>query len=288
MVVATKLNRICHSPSFVSRPLPSPCSRIAATGVTDFNAVRRFYSVLATGVSVLACWAARGQIPRIGQINPMRLQADYVTLSVGELKKEEEWYERVLGFHAAVRQLSPTFKEVQLSIDDGYHIDLVWQKGSERPAETGYLRQGWMHVVFTTPAIGAAYDRLKKLRTDVHADYNDQGHIWRIYLHDPERNEIEIVASSGETLGVLNLPVRAPAAMPAGESRSLVIRTCTGCHSVQTIIVVRRTKADWKRTIARMIGLGAIATTQEQGLILNYLNTHFGRAGASNDVPSSP
>jgi catechol 2,3-dioxygenase-like lactoylglutathione lyase family enzyme len=243
---------------------------------------------IASAVMVLSlgCRTAIGGILGYRDINPMQLQGEYVILSVANMDKEVTWYERMLGFREIERHVGPHSKEVKLSTGDAYDIELVWRKGSVRPKETGYLRQGWMHVVFTTRAIDAAYERLKKLRSGVYANYNDQGHIWRIYLHDPDGNEIEIVARSGETLGALNAPPPVLVVLPAGTNRALVVRTCTACHSAQTITVMRRTKADWKRTIARMVVIGAVATKNEQELILHYLSQNFGRSPFSVQGPS--
>ena len=126
--------------------------------------------------------------------NPMGLLPNHATASVADLEKESEWYRRVLGFHQVRRvHASPDFEVLQMGIP-GYRIDLVWQKGSSRPHEAqGSFQQGWLHVVFETPAIDAAYKRLVDLGTDVKADRNTQAAITRLVFHDPEGNELEIV-----------------------------------------------------------------------------------------------
>lgn len=126
--------------------------------------------------------------------NPLRLLPNHATASVADLEKESEWYRRVLGFHEIHRfQGSPDFQVLQMGIP-GYRIDLVWQKGSSRPHDArGPFQQGWLHVVFETPVIDAAYKRLMDLGTDVKADRNAQATITRLVFHDPEGNELEIV-----------------------------------------------------------------------------------------------
>ncbi len=75
----------------------------------------------------------------------------------------------------------------------GYRIDLVWQKGSSRPhGTTGSFQQGWLHVVFKTPALDEDYKRLTEAKANVVADKDSQSKITRLLLHDPEGNEIEI------------------------------------------------------------------------------------------------
>jgi catechol 2,3-dioxygenase-like lactoylglutathione lyase family enzyme len=124
--------------------------------------------------------------------NPLQLSPHHATASVANLDKESAWYEQVLGFQEVSRSSnSPDFQVRHLALGD-YRIDLVWQKGSSRPAQAGALRQGWFHVVFKTPIIEADLHRLQALGTDVKADRNTQHAITRLILHDAEGNELEI------------------------------------------------------------------------------------------------
>src|SRR5580658_2910678 len=128
------------------------------------------------GLSVAA------EAPPTDDINPMQLQADHVTASVADLDKEEAWYKQVFGFREVVRhKRGPDFEVAHLSLGD-YHIDLAWQRGSSRQPQSDYFRQGWEHVVFTTPVLEQAYQRLVKLGTDVRADRNGKGTIWRLFV----------------------------------------------------------------------------------------------------------
>lgn len=211
-------------------------------------------------------------------INPMQLEPDHVTASVADLDKEEAWYIRVFGFREIVRhKRGPDFEVAHLSLNV-YHIDLAWQKGSVRQKETRYFRQGWEHVVFTTPILESAYERLVAMGTDARADRNGKGKMWRVFVDDPEGNEIEIVASDGETRAALpQIPTVVPeSVLPAGENRGLVIRTCAVCHPAQTAVDRRLTKAEWDSTMKRMMERGAVATPEEQARILDYLNKNFG------------
>jgi predicted enzyme related to lactoylglutathione lyase len=56
----------------------------------------------------------------------------------------------------------------------------------------GPLRQGWLHVVFHTPMIEEALKRLQAAGIDVKAFKDDDGHLQRLILHDPEGNELEL------------------------------------------------------------------------------------------------
>ena len=113
--------------------------------------------------------------------------------------------------------------------------------------------------------------------TDARADRNGKGLIWRVFLNDPEGNELEIVASDGETRAALpQIPTVVPeTVLPAGENRELVIRTCTVCHPAELAVAKRHTKEEWSNTMERMIVRGAVADPEEQMRILEYLNKNF-------------
>jgi len=231
----------------------------------------------AGALSLLACWGVTSWARNYPTNNPMQLQYDHITISVADLAKEMTWYERVFGLRENLFHPGTTIEVAHLSMGGRYHLDLVWQKGSVRPQETGNLKQGWVRAAFTSPAIEVAYERLKTLHVYLHASYDGRGRISRIALRDPEGNEIDIVRRMGATPGELNPTSPIPeAALPAGRARSLVVFTCTVCHSVETFTVRRRTKVDWERTIGRMIALGAVANQYEQGQILNYLAKNLG------------
>ena len=142
----------------------------------------------------VALFAAEHSGAQSSQSNPLQLSFHHATVSVADLDKEIAWYERVLGFQQGKRfDVSDDFAVVQMTMP-GYRIDLVWQKGSSRPLQPqGTFRQGWLHIVFKTPAIDAAYKHLLEQKTDVKADRSPQSAITRLVFHDPEGNEVEIV-----------------------------------------------------------------------------------------------
>jgi catechol 2,3-dioxygenase-like lactoylglutathione lyase family enzyme len=145
-------------------------------------------------VGAMICTAsAAGQT---SDVNPLQLAPHHVTASVADVEKESEWYQRVLGFREIGREnKSPDFALRQMGIP-GYRIDLRWSKGTLRPAREGVQpAQGWFHVVFATPRIDAAYQKLVAEKTDVKAYRNEQSAIMRMIVHDPEGNEVEITPS---------------------------------------------------------------------------------------------
>lgn len=128
--------------------------------------------------------------------NPLQLSPHHATAVVNDMEKEARWYERVLGFKEVQRfRTGADFELRQMGIP-GYRLDLLWQRGSVRPeTPSGTPRQGWLHVVFQSPAIDANYKRLVTEGTDVKASRNAESVITRLTFHDPEGNELEIVRS---------------------------------------------------------------------------------------------
>jgi catechol 2,3-dioxygenase-like lactoylglutathione lyase family enzyme len=125
--------------------------------------------------------------------NPMEIIPSHATLSVSNLDTEVEWYERVMGFKVTSRaKRGDDFEVVETSIP-GYRIDMSWRKGSVRHHVLDFdTDQGWMHIVFQSPALEADYNRLVALKADVKANKNKDGTIGRLIIHDPEGTEIEI------------------------------------------------------------------------------------------------
>ena len=128
------------------------------------------------------------------KLNPLDLSANHVTASVANLEQEAAWYERVLGFHrSALLGGRKDFGLYQMTMP-GNRIDLVWQMGSARHQQTkGRMEQGWLHVVFNTPDLKAAYEYLVAQGTDVTIERNEDQKIVHLTLHDPEGNEIGLV-----------------------------------------------------------------------------------------------
>ena len=149
---------------------------------------------------VVLCGVALSQLSLAQAGNPQPapvtgLAPDHATISVENLDRTAEWYQRILGFKVAQRfDTNPNFLLEQLRIP-GYRIDLVKYKGSVRPAPVNppYLQQGWVHVVFNVQDLPAAFKELQALNVNVAADKDANGVPTRLVMHDPEGNEIELV-----------------------------------------------------------------------------------------------
>ena len=155
--------------------------------------MRRLAPLLALLILAPATAGAQTFKPEPGS-NPMGLGVDHVTASVEDLERESAFYKRVFGMQQLTRSKpAKDFEVLQLGIP-GFRIDLVKQDGSSRQHQTeGYYAQGWLHVVFRAPSIDGAYRHLLAEKTDVIANRSDKGAIYRLVLHDPEGNELEVV-----------------------------------------------------------------------------------------------
>jgi catechol 2,3-dioxygenase-like lactoylglutathione lyase family enzyme len=133
--------------------------------------------------------AAAAQVPPVSGLVP-----DHATLSVENLDREAEWYQRVLGFKV-LRKMdqNPDFINEQLAIP-GYRIDLIKYKGSKRPAPVDpvYLQQGWIHVVFHVDDVATAWKQLQALKVEAKVNKDNTGTPIQLLIHDPEGNELEI------------------------------------------------------------------------------------------------
>jgi len=90
------------------------------------------------------------------------------------------------------------------------------------------------------------------------------------------------------TLGIAALPVCAQD-LPDGPGKETVMTVCTACHGLEDIVSSRRTKAEWKKLVDKMISFGAEAKDEEVEAIVNYLAKNFGKAdAAANLKPPAP
>jgi catechol 2,3-dioxygenase-like lactoylglutathione lyase family enzyme len=168
-------------------------------------------------LGVLFCTVADAQKAPVDkpQAPPVTgLVPDHAGLSVADVRREAEWYERVLGFkvlnkyneHVLATQAAknPEFINWHLAIP-GYRIDLVQYRGSKRPppVDPVYLQQGWVHVVFHVDDVATALKQLQALDVKVDVTYLcahnvhqskpcEHGVPIQLYFSDPEGNQLEI------------------------------------------------------------------------------------------------
>ncbi|HKO71067.1 MAG TPA: hypothetical protein VJV58_09070 [Bradyrhizobium sp.] len=70
----------------------------------------------------------------------------------------------------------------------------------------------------------------------------------------------------------------------ANPGRNLVMSKCFQCHSDSMFRDQRQDRRGWEAAIYRMIGRGALYTTEEIKLMADYLGADFGPAAKSAPV----
>src|SRR4029079_10334929 len=77
-------------------------------------------------------------------------------------------------------------------------------------------------------------------------------------------------------LGIAALPTCAQD-LPDGPGKETVQTVCTVCHGLEDIVSSKRTKAEWKELVDKMVSYGAQAKDEEIEAIVNYLAKNFGK-----------
>ena len=72
---------------------------------------------------------------------------------------------------------------------------------------------------------------------------------------------------------------QAAAQLPEGEGKQLIEKACVRCHGLGVITKLRRTKEEWKASIADM---AAPLSDEEAEIAAGYLETHFGPDSSSS------
>lgn len=64
--------------------------------------------------------------------------------------------------------------------------------------------------------------------------------------------------------------------LPPGAGKSVVEQRCAVCHTLGTVVKLRRSSADWQAVVLKMIDLGAPLASDEESQVAGYLGTVFG------------
>ena len=64
--------------------------------------------------------------------------------------------------------------------------------------------------------------------------------------------------------------------MPDGEGKGLVLGVCTGCHSLNSTVLQRKTDKGWGHTVRDMVARGAQLQPDEIDIVTSYLARSFG------------
>lgn len=67
--------------------------------------------------------------------------------------------------------------------------------------------------------------------------------------------------------------------LPEGTGRDVVERSCSQCHSLETVLRSRLSRRQWAARIDEMVAKGAKLTDDEIDVVAEYLGTNFGPVG---------
>jgi|SRR6187455_947024 cytochrome c5 len=67
--------------------------------------------------------------------------------------------------------------------------------------------------------------------------------------------------------------------LPEGEGRKILVASCSGCHEVSQVTKFAGTygRDEWRDLVKSMIVYGAEVTAEEEDILVDYLDTHFGK-----------
>ena len=69
--------------------------------------------------------------------------------------------------------------------------------------------------------------------------------------------------------------VSAQVQLPEGPGREVATRLCKGCHELERSFSIRRDRAGWEETLAKMVTLGVKGSKEDLNLILEYAVKNF-------------
>jgi DNA uptake protein ComE-like DNA-binding protein len=66
--------------------------------------------------------------------------------------------------------------------------------------------------------------------------------------------------------------------LPPGEGREPVLNSCASCHNLKTVVLTRKSRGDWVKSVNDMIQRGAPVFPEEIEPMTAYLSKAFGTA----------
>lgn len=61
-----------------------------------------------------------------------------------------------------------------------------------------------------------------------------------------------------------------------GPGKDAFVKYCSDCHTVDSVIVNRRSADDWRATVEKMSGYGANVPAADVDVLVTYLSTYYG------------
>jgi competence protein ComEA len=69
--------------------------------------------------------------------------------------------------------------------------------------------------------------------------------------------------------------------LPDGPGKPTVVKLCSNCHGLATVIGLRRTKSAWETTVDEMVSRGMAGTDEELDAVVLYLTKYLGKVNVN-------
>jgi hypothetical protein len=60
-----------------------------------------------------------------------------------------------------------------------------------------------------------------------------------------------------------------------GPGSDVVMHACSNCHSIDNVLQVRKTRADWDTTVHLMVNYGMQMSDGDMKIAIDYLSSHY-------------
>jgi hypothetical protein len=61
-----------------------------------------------------------------------------------------------------------------------------------------------------------------------------------------------------------------------GPGSDVVMHACSNCHSIDNVLQVRKSRADWDTTVHLMVNYGMQMSDGDMKVTIDYLNSYYG------------
>ncbi len=89
------------------------------------------------------------------------------------------------------------------------------------------------------------------------------------------------------TVALATLSMAAPQELPEGKGKKLLEERCASCHSLKSVVSLKRSQSAWKELVVKMVGYGARLDDKEVDVATEYLTKYFDPESAAAK-PDSP
>jgi mono/diheme cytochrome c family protein len=99
-----------------------------------------------------------------------------------------------------------------------------------------------------------------------------------LWMHPPARftDAEKKLLIAGLTSTLASETVNPPSTAPATDGALLIEARCTACHGIDRVRQAKKTREQWVKSVASMVGKGAQLNAAEQSMAIDYLSKTYG------------